>query len=479
MNKDLHNIDDVFSSAYQEFEYEPSPEVWKKINAGLDKKETESYKRRLIGWKRTAILLLLLLTGFVLYESGIFKQNSNSIAGTTDKNNILQKLNPSIESPGNRNTGSDPGKIEINGSKTPDEQNQKDISALNLTGLPDDKNQPAKNVAVQKNSWESKQADFIIKTQKGKSAFFPLNSVKNTVPVSEEDMQENKTSLNPLTWNKSISRTATTLFNNISNSHLPSVKDPDLKRAVADNKQLKKRNNPGLYWAISGFASYDFMNYRLDNDLSAVKKIKQSEAHEPSFSTGLLLTRQLKKGWSLQTGLIYSNTQIGISPQKLFALQEPAGDVAYKYITSSGYAYIKPAFGSPLVVGDSLTTAQAKHTLQFVSVPVVIKHSFGKKKLTINPGAGVEANFLTSAKIETEIKDAYNQENVSINKLKGARSFYWSVTADAELQYQVNKKIAVSLRPSFRYAISPITKNNVVETFPYSFGLGLTVKCRL
>jgi hypothetical protein len=214
------------------------------------------------------------------------------------------------------------------------------------------------------------------------------------------------------------------------------------------------------------------MNYRLDNDLSAVKKIKQSEAHEPSFSTGLLLTRQLKKGWSLQTGLIYSNTQIGISPQKLYALQDPAGSVDYKYITSSGYAYIKPSFGSPPVVGDSLTIAQAKHTLQFVSVPLVIKHSFGKNKLSFIPGAGVEANILTSAKLVTEIEDASNRENVSINKLKGTRSFYWSVTANAEVQYRVNKKIAVSLRPSFRYAISPITKNNVVETYPYSFGIG-------
>jgi hypothetical protein len=478
MNKDLHNIDDVFSSAYQEFEDDPSPDVWQKINEGLDKKESESYKRRFIGWKRTAILLLLLLTGFVLYESGIFKQNSGSIARTADKNNAVQKLNPSVESPGNRITGRDPDKIVINGSKTSTEQNQKDISGLNLTELPAKKNQPGKDVAGQKNSWESKKSDFIITNQKGKSVFSPSNSVKNIVPVPEEDMQENKTSLGPLPWTKSISRKATTLFNDITSSYLPSVKDPDLKRAVADNKQLKKRNNSGLCWSVSGFVSYDFMNYRLDNDLSAVKKIKQGEAHEPSFSTGLLLTRQFKKGWSLQTGLIYSNTKIGISPQKMYALQDPAGSVDYKYITSSGYAYIKPAFGSPPVVGDSMTTAQAKHTLQFVSVPVVIKHSFGKKKLTINPGAGVEANFLTSAKLVTEIEDASNRENVTINKLKGARSFYWSVTADAEVQYRVNKKIVFSLRPSFRYAISPITKNNVVETFPYSFGIaaGITYK---
>jgi hypothetical protein len=62
---------------------------------------------------------------------------------------------------------------------------------------------------------------------------------------------------------------------------------------------------------------------------------------------------------------------------------------------------------------------------------------------------------------------------VTITKLKGAKPFYWSITADAELRYSINKKVSVSLRPSFRYAISPITKNNVVETFPRSAGIGV------
>ena len=94
------------------------------------------------------------------------------------------------------------------------------------------------------------------------------------------------------------------------------------------------------------------------------------------------------------------------------------------------------------------------------------------------PGAGIEANFITRAKLEIEIEDAANRETVFINKLDGAKSFYWSVVADAELRYIVNKKLAFSIRPVFRYAISPITENNVVETFPYSFGagLGLTYK---
>ncbi len=475
MNKDLHNIDDIFNSAQQQSEEEPSADVWGKINADLDKRDAEKYKRRFIGWKRTAIILLLLLTGFVLYESGILKQAS----GDRNKNTVLQKFNPSVESPVNSNTGSKPDAAILNGSSPLITQDQKDIPDINSTSLPADKNQPGKKLPGQKNNPENKLPDYLTKNKKEGPAHFPLTPDKNTSLLSNESFQENKKYLSPLTWDNSINNSFLHLLKKIITTQLPAVKEPDFNKAVAVSKQQKKGNGPGLYWSISGFYSYDFMNYRLDNDLSAVKKIKQSEAHEPSFSTGLLLTRQLKKGWSLQTGLIYSNTQIGISPQKLYALQESAGSIAYKYIISSGYAYIKPAFGSPPAVGDSLTTTEAKHTLQFVSVPVVIKHSFGKNKLSFIPGAGIEANFLTSAKLETEIKDASNLENVTLNKLKGARSFYWSVTADAEIQYRVNKKISVSLRPAFRYAVSPITKNNVVETFPYSFGIGTGVKIKL
>jgi hypothetical protein len=86
MNKDLHNIDDIFNSAHREFEEEPSSDVWNKINAGLDKKDAESYKRRFIGWKRVSILSLLLLAGFILYESGIVKTSSgNSTDNATRK----------------------------------------------------------------------------------------------------------------------------------------------------------------------------------------------------------------------------------------------------------------------------------------------------------------------------------------------------------------------------------------------------------
>ena len=60
MNENLHDTDDLYKNAYRQFEEEPSADVWEKINADLDKKDAESYKKSAIGWKRLSLLLLLL-----------------------------------------------------------------------------------------------------------------------------------------------------------------------------------------------------------------------------------------------------------------------------------------------------------------------------------------------------------------------------------------------------------------------------------
>ena len=71
MDKDLHDIDDIFNKAHQRYTEEPSGAAWEKISAVLEKDDAEKYKKRFIGWKRIAIVLILLLSGLMIYEAGI------------------------------------------------------------------------------------------------------------------------------------------------------------------------------------------------------------------------------------------------------------------------------------------------------------------------------------------------------------------------------------------------------------------------
>ena len=81
MNKDLHDTDNLFRSGLEGHKETPHPWVKESLYAALDKEDAESYRKRFIGWKRTALFLLLLLTGFVLYESGIFNGSQPQLNG--------------------------------------------------------------------------------------------------------------------------------------------------------------------------------------------------------------------------------------------------------------------------------------------------------------------------------------------------------------------------------------------------------------
>src|SRR5688572_4495895 len=101
MNKDLHDIDNLFRSSLESYEETPSLSVMEKLEASLDRTDAESYKKRFLLWKRAAIFLFFLLIGIVLYEAGILK-----ISPPTTKNSYVRKkpsLPPSDDQKNERN----------------------------------------------------------------------------------------------------------------------------------------------------------------------------------------------------------------------------------------------------------------------------------------------------------------------------------------------------------------------------------------
>jgi hypothetical protein len=463
----------------------------------LDKKDAESSKRRVIGWKRIALLLLLLLTGFVLYESGILSSGPSGkrIADKQMNNPSSQKYKETYRSntvTGNKNND-DSGSYNSetikhsfdNTNKTVTEDDKILISPKhkentvpvtrainNETGF--NKSLLRNKIVVQNDNPEKEQSNSLAEAEKINASGVKLNPDKNIDSYLNNNDPLPKEKTNPVELLKEISiiNIAAGLTNSIKQLQL--IKDSLLKNSTTKKTKEKKTKLFKPFWMLTAFASYERAGYRLDSDIpNNITSIKHSEVHEPSFTLGILTTRQLKKHWGLQTGLVYSQTDVGITPQKLYALQDPTGDIAFKYITSSGFAYIKPGLGAPPSIGDSLTTTEGKHRLKYISVPFILKYSTGKGKLTVTPGAGIEANFVTSAKIETEVEKPFSPEIIFINKLDGAKQFYVSIVADAELRYRFRNKLSLSIRPAIRFATTPITENNVVETFPCSVGVGI------
>jgi Outer membrane protein beta-barrel domain len=445
MNKNVHDTDDFFRSVYQQFEETPSPLVWDKINSELDKKELISNTGKFRVWKRVAILLLFLPAGFVLLDSDILNLGSSR---SNDSALIKKSIQSEQEKTPNHKKEDRTGAVVQNRIS----QNQNVSTPIQI-----ERNlSPAhSNYRIESNGKKmTLTKNYNPETYKLALIIPSLDSEKSSGNIRNEyAIADKRDPIAPFSRN---------------NSSSPLYKNTGTKKG--------SRNSYIPDWSISAFVSYDRVNYKLESEVpNYITSIKHRESHEPSFSGGVLVARQLTKQWSVQTGLVYSTIAIGIDPQKIYAFQDPVGDFAYKYVTSSGYAFIKPGFGQSPAFGDSLIAAEAEHTLNSIGIPLMAKFRIGKNRLTLLPGAGIEANFITSAKVEVELTDEFNREIVSIQQLNGSKSFYLSGVAEAELRYELNKKLSVNLNPAFRFAISPITEDNVVETFPYSLGIRVGV----
>lgn len=520
MEKNLQNIDEVFNRAYNSYEDEPSAAAWEKLSAALDKEDAEKYKRRFIGWKRIAVVLLFLLSGFLIYETGVVIKRKN------DKE-LVKKGNDTDSAMVTDNTGANKEKTTVETGKNEKKENS-------LPYVFDNQVQPApSDVLIETNEKEIlapksnqqiitafEQSGIDINTSKTKKANKQSARDKTKITIRPGAMAEDETGSiadNSVPKNKkgsskindeqtaivsgmetdSIRRLSISPVTSIARIEIskPAISDLKIKEPVLPvlnitagtvSSKKKKPSSFKPFWSVTAFASNDWGQYTIDNDVhdntgnqqDEKEEINRREKHEGSYSAGIFATRQFTKHLGLKTGLIYSNTAIGISPQEMYAAKKTDGSVAYKYITSSGYGFVKPGFGLPPAVGDSIQSTEAQHNLQVISVPLMVSYRFEKKKFSIAPAVGLSANFITSANVKTEVTDALNKESVSINGLDGMRSFYTGLIADVSLQYNYNSKWSFSLLPGFRYALTPITKGNVVKTFPYSFniGAGITYK---
>ena len=416
----LEEHDNIFRSAYEEFEQEPSGDAWQKMDARLNSKAIASYKQRIMVWRGVAVLFLLLLVGFIFFD------HSSTMKGA--QRQIV--------------------------TANPKQFKREEKNSNRLEKRPSTENTSETLTTISRDLTGTKVSSFA-----NPSPEFSLQEISSI-------------------WNQSPS-SSIVLARSVpqANHFYPSFAGIPTPQVLSKpTTTIQKSAGRSSRWSLTGFVAYERANYRLDNDLPPSEEkflIQQREDHEASFSGGILANLQLRDHWSIQTGLLYSNTSINIKPEMMYASHDDQGNVAFKYVTSSGYAYLKSGFRPIPVVGDSLLTSVAQHNLQTLSVPFTLRYAITDKRLALQSGLGVGMNFFTSTKVVTEIEDASHRQSVIINKLDGTRPFYLSLIVDANIQYSLNNSWSVNLMPSFKYALTSITKDHVVQTFPYSFGIGV------
>jgi len=449
MDKDLHSIDNLFRSAIEPHEESPSPELWQALDAMLNKQETDNLRKKLSVYRRIAAVLIFMLLSHSLYDLMIIHKNggknyatifsdADSIINTkreasiTDQNESMpnKERARNIRNENIRSNFS-ATKRDINKNNTPSAYNTKDIAA--------DK----KDKIMHYSPSSGKIITGVAALPEKDSGFADASKEKDSINIFE--------------------KADTSVANKKNIAVLPEFKPS---------------------FSITPLIAKEWAKYNLENNIENngtgqseenKDEVAQRENQEPSFTAGVLINYQFREDMSVQSGLLYSRTAISIDPHTIYAAKAPDGSLAYRYNSSSGYAYLNPKFDQPVNVGDSIYTSDAQHNLTYISFPLMLKYKKNFSKLYFAPSLGLTANILLSSKIQTELKDASNTEKITISKLKGLNHFYAGYMFNVELGYNLNDQWAVNVHPYIKNAITPINSTNIVKTYPYSVGLGLGI----
>ncbi|HVX52570.1 MAG TPA: hypothetical protein VHB48_20590 [Chitinophagaceae bacterium] len=441
MAKPLHDIDKIFKEAQEGYSADAPVEAWDKIQAALDREDAGRYRARFVWWKRTAIVVLVLFC--LLLAREVIHTPGSNISYTPAGNTVS---NPSLPAPqaGNAAGAAQSGSLR----------------------LPTTAGQAAKKTAWRTTGGNKLNAEPVVAgTLENAQPLLPGESPLPAgihgavVLVNGQRQEENSNNIFPLTAMQLL---------------LPARPAPF---TVTGTTQKKHTAGRGISFA-GIYLSADISQYVLDNDMpqqqganeNAKYDVEQREKHEPSFTAGIYAEKPIGLHTGIKAALAFARTDIIIAPQQLVAVKQD-GQVGYKYITSSGYALVQPARGGIPAVGDSASAAEAQHRLDVVSVPLSFYYRIAKGRFLISPSAGLSANFITQARVRTELENNGVKENVYIDRLAGSRWFYAGVQFDTDIRYRLAGNWHIGVTPFFRCAFTAITRNNAVKTFPYTTGV--------
>lgn len=249
-------------------------------------------------------------------------------------------------------------------------------------------------------------------------------------------------------------------------------------------KGIQKQSNKQSKFYVSVFAAREWNGYQLQDDDDDgnrgsgrrddddKKSIKDREDENASFTIGANIGYQLNKKIALETGLHIGSYKISTDSAKIYA-ENNAGSVAYKLNTSSGYTYLNGAGSTTL--GDSTMAQHIKQAVNYIGIPLLIRYKLSHGKLNFNPAVGLMFNFITSTKISADLDGTIGNAQSS-GKLLGLKKMSVALILNPSIYYQISNHISFGLEPYFNYNISPITKANVVDSYPYGLGLGAGIK---
>jgi hypothetical protein len=491
----------------ESFSMTPPADGWSRLDAELERKQAVVYRQKANRFKRLSILLALLLLSSISYyylspSSSTSRQMASSVA--PKENNVSPSLNEStkkVETTSESYNNSISGSSLKNNPKTLNEavdgyvnqttvsNSQKELRSAKKSSHRNSArpalNFHANSMANTSPSALKKENGLVADSKPVPNESVTINNGEATAdkierPASNNspanDAQSSEGNTNATSDNNTISsgdesKKAVPEENNSSTAALPA------KNIAADSLPLTLPPvmSPVSRWTLSVFFSPHYSRNHLQNNSSNgvdyISKYHDREKSMFSYGTGFMIRYNLSNHWSVSSGGIYSTLAYSITIPAIHARAYANNEVYYTYPTSCGIIQMPDNYGgTPVHAGDSMMNAGCTQVVEFINVPLMIRYELKKDRFTLFGEGGVSANFVLQEQAKVTVA---NTETTVTNNIYGLQDRNYSYIIGAGAEYKVYNGIGVFMEPIFKGSITSLTRNTVVNCYPYSFGVNV------
>jgi len=461
--------------SFDEYEVEPSPEVWGKIVTRLD-----STSEKTTGWLYYGIGAVL-LTGFILFFTLFY-----DVEVTVKPKQKVMDGSPAS------NSGNELVKQ--------DKQSEKKLSdpVSVHPGISGSIDKVQENNSTQKKQDRMLKAD-VITPQKRGASIRTAGDLHASLATNKKETNARKEE----TWSDSITLIERPFIEKIRlRTPLLFVEEPAFELAGNGEKQppviLKKASVSR--WEASFILASEY-NYRVVNFVSGTaaneneKNYFNNEKGIYSLAWSAFLLYSFSPHFSAEVGISHytagqerSESEVTLTninavnaSANTYSVNTSVGSVSgdaqqfnSSYYVNADSSLFNPS-GAPGFAFPQPASATKRFTFRqefsFLDIPVLVQYRFSEHVITPYLGLGFSFGFMTSQKTFINEKQVrYESGNL--------HTFLFSSETKAGIQYLLNNHFSIDIQANLRYGLNAVNKSSETKWIPYAWGAGGGVSYR-
>lgn len=531
--KNTEEFDSFFKDKYTNDAITPPNDLWENINRDLKFKNISANYKSIYRLKVTVFALSVALIGTLAYFQIVLynlKQNNNREETITQHFNLekekqeiknlnsIDKINNEIKNNNTKEKNNkqvnekikqkqlanavknnvfekkhftwENSKIKAKNSFNTNNINktQKDyLRKLNLKDFTNNNNKEKINKVIDNEKTlyvdTSKNNNIIIKDEHEKKNVIDENNINYTDSIINYNIVNNSNNKTVGEEDNTISTFSETKIdtanNNITNNKKINIKknlayedslsiSEDKKVNLFKNSIKKDNFSYGLYFTPQYSYRLLFANNKYIIPDLGVDYFKEKEDGSMGLRAGMQFLYKLNDNLKISSGFEYSMFSQKMTIRR-FDIKQDETSGYYTY-TSMGRNNLTLSSSIPI---DSILFLKSSSVYSFVNIPLTAEYMINDN-IFIN--GGINYSFLFSENVLWRADNYDGDFSIELENVSGLRTSNFSFILGLGYKYELNRKYSIIANPQITSFITSISNKMPVNTYPYSFGLKLSLR---